>query len=47
MLLKSRIGKSQYLAVNQQPMFPRDELMEHMRQEMLRRYGGGLSGGGA
>ena len=34
---------AQYLAVNQQPMFPRDELMEHMRQEMLRRYGGDLS----
>jgi hypothetical protein len=33
---------AQYLAVNQQPMFPRDELMEYLRQEMLRRYGGDL-----
>lgn len=30
---------AQYLAVNQQPMFPRDELVEYLRQEMLRRYG--------
>jgi hypothetical protein len=29
---------AQFLAVNQQPMFPRDELLEHLRQEMLRRY---------
>jgi CHAT domain/SIR2-like domain len=33
---------AQYLAVNLQPMFPRDELMEYLRQEMLRRYGGDL-----
>ena len=33
---------AQYLAVNQEPMFPRDELMEYLRQEMLRRYGGDL-----
>jgi hypothetical protein len=28
---------AQYLAVNQQPMFPREELLEHLRQELLRR----------
>jgi hypothetical protein len=33
---------AQYLAVNEQPMFPRDEFLEHMRQEMLRRYGADL-----
>ena len=33
---------AQYLAVNEQPMFPRDELLEHLRQEMLRRYGADL-----
>jgi len=31
---------AQYLSVNQQPMFPRTQLMEHLRQEMWRRYGG-------
>jgi hypothetical protein len=30
---------AQYLAVNQDRMFPRDELGEHLRQEILRRYG--------
>ena len=30
---------AQYLSVNQQPMFPRTQLMEHLRQEMWRRYG--------
>ncbi len=30
---------AQYLAVNQAQMFPRDELVEHLRQELLRRCG--------
>jgi hypothetical protein len=30
---------AQYLAVNLQRMFPRDELLEYLREEMLRRYG--------
>jgi CHAT domain/SIR2-like domain len=30
---------AQYLAVNQDAQFPRDELVEYMRQEILRRYG--------
>jgi hypothetical protein len=29
---------AQYLAINQQPMFPRDELVEYLRQAMLARY---------
>src|SRR6266540_710843 len=30
---------AQYLAVNQDAQFPRDELIEYMRKEILRRYG--------
>jgi len=33
---------AQYLAVNQDRMFPRDELGEYLRRELLRRYGGDL-----
>jgi hypothetical protein len=33
---------AQYLAVNLQPMFPRDELLEYLRQEMVRRYASDL-----
>jgi CHAT domain/SIR2-like domain len=33
---------AQYLAVNQDAQFPRDELAEYMRQEILRRYGDAL-----
>ena len=33
---------AQYLAVNQAPSFPRDELKEYLRQEVLRRHGGDL-----
>ena len=29
---------AQYLAVNQDPRFPRDELIEYLRQELLARY---------
>jgi len=35
---------AQYLAVNQDHMFPRGELGEHLRQEILRRYGDDLPG---
>jgi hypothetical protein len=33
---------AQYLAVNQDEQFPRDELQEYLRQELLRQYGGEL-----
>ncbi len=33
---------AQYLAVNQDAQFPRDELIEYLRQEILRRYGDDL-----
>jgi hypothetical protein len=33
---------AQYLAVNQDYTFPRDELAEYLRQEILHRYGGDL-----
>ena len=33
---------AQYLAVNQDESFPREELAEHLRQEILRRYGSEL-----
>jgi hypothetical protein len=33
---------AQYLAVNQSPMFPRDELAEHVRSEIVRIYGDDL-----
>jgi WD domain, G-beta repeat len=34
---------AQYLAVNQDAKFPRGELIEYLRREMLSRYGDGLS----
>jgi len=30
---------AQFLAINQEPMFPRDELIEHVKRELLSRYG--------
>jgi hypothetical protein len=33
---------AQYLAINQDHMFPRDELADHLRQELTQRYGGEL-----
>jgi hypothetical protein len=33
---------AQYLAINQDFMFPRNELMEYLRKEMLQRYGSDL-----
>jgi hypothetical protein len=33
---------AQYLSVNQDAQFPRDELIEYLRQELLARYGGEL-----
>jgi hypothetical protein len=35
---------AQYLAINQDFMFPRNELMEYLRKEMLQRYGSDLQG---
>lgn len=36
---------AQYLAVNQDPEFPRSELMDYLRQELLQRYDKGLEPG--
>jgi hypothetical protein len=36
---------AQYLSVNQDPQFPRDELVESLRREMVRRHAGDLAEG--
>ncbi len=35
---------AQYLAVNQQPMFPKDELVDHIKEDLLKRHAGLLAG---